>query len=180
MARRLPAREDLRVTMARNNAKLNALIKLHKSDAPTVEIPASVQMKAKRTNKPRDPDAEYESDIQEDIIAMLRVHPKVRIVERHNSGKAMEIGADGKKRFIGYNKVFKIGKVRMRKADIDCTLTNGKRFVVEVKRPPWSRPSDQREYEQENYINHVRAATGYGLFATSVLEVDAALAAIQI
>lgn len=167
--------------MAANNAKLNALIKLHKGqDAERVEIPSTVAMKAKRTQALRDPNAEYESDIQRDIIAMLRVHPKVASVERHNSGTAMEIDSDGNKRFVRYNTVYKVRGVRMRKVDIDCTLINGKRFVCEVKKPPFTRPRDQREYEQENYINHVRAATGYGLFATSVIEVDAALEAIQI
>ena len=143
-------------------------------------IHASVAMGPKRIQKPRDPDAEYESDIQRDIIAMLRKHPKVASVERHNSGTAMEMDSEGNKRFVKYNTVYKVRGVRMRKVDIDCTLINGKRFVCEVKKPPFTRPRDQREYEQENYINHVRAATGYGLFATSVLEVDAALAAIQI
>ncbi len=179
MARK--GREDLRVTMARNAANLNALVKLHKgADAPEVPIPASVQMKAKRTNKPRDPDAEYESDIQDEIIVMLRKHPKVGLVERHNSGKAMEVDAEGKKRFVSYNKVFKVGKVRMRKSDIGCTLKNGKSFVVEVKRPPFEFPRNLREIEQQNYIEHTKASNGYGMFATSVQQVEAALAAIQI
>jgi hypothetical protein len=141
---------------------------------------AQVQLKAKRVMSPRVADGTYESDIQRDIIEMLRKHPKVRIVERHNSGTAVEIGADGQKRFIKYNNVFKVAGVRMRKADIDCTLTNGKRFVVEVKRLPWKAPTDQREREQENYINHVKAATGYGMFATSVQQVRDALDAITI
>lgn len=174
-------REDLRVTMARNNAKLNALVKLHKGeDAQAVPIPASVQMKPKRTNKPRDPDAEYESDIQDDIIAMLRKHPKVGVVEHHNSGKAVEMDSEGKKRFVSYNRVFKIGKVRMRKADIACTLKNGKTFVLEVKRPPFEFPRNLREVEQSNYLQHVRESNGFGLFVTSVQQVEAALAAIQI
>lgn len=134
----------------------------------------------KRAYAKREPDGTYESDIQRDIIEMLKRHPKVAIIERHNSGASSEIGADGKLRFVRFNTVYRVNGVRMRKSDIDCTLVNGKRFVVEVKRPPWRGPTDQREYEQENYINHVRAATGYGLFATSVAEVEEALAAIKI
>ena len=121
-----------------------------------------------------------ETDIQAEIIAMLRKHPKVAIVERHNSGTAVEQNRDGEKRYVRFNTVFKVGGVRMRKSDIDCTLTNGKRFVVEVKRPPWKGPTDQRETEQENYIKHVRASTGYGMFAVSVAQVAGALELIKV
>ncbi len=178
MARRLPARVNLKDQVKRNQA----WAAFASPDGKAPPLPASIAHlgQPKRVQAPRDPSAEYESGIQRDIIAMLRAHPKVASVERHNSGTAMEMDSDGNKRFVKYNTVYKVRGVRMRKVDIDCTLINGKRFVCEVKKPPWARPRDQREYEQENYINHVRQATGYGLFATSVLEVDAALAAIQI
>lgn len=145
-------------------------------------VPKSIaaMIQPKRAMKPRAADGTYESDIQAEIIAFLRAHPKVKIVERHNSGTAVEQGANGGKRFIRYNTVFKVAGVRMRKVDIDCTLVNGRRFVVEVKRPPWTAPTDQREIEQENYIQHVRAATSYGLFATSVRQVSDALDAINL
>jgi hypothetical protein len=145
-----------------------------------VEPKNQTALKAKRVMNPRVVDAIYEADIQADIITMLRKHPKVAVVERHNSGTQVETGQDGSKRFTKFNQIFKVAGVRMRKADIDCTLINGKRFVVEVKRLPWKAPRDQREREQENYINHVKAATGYGMFATSVAQVEAALNAITI
>ncbi len=170
---RIPIRE----TLAANEKALNALMRM--AGKGPVPIHKSVALKAKRVMKARIADGTYESDIQADIIDMLRTHPKVRLVERHNSGTQVEVGADGQKRFTKFNHIFKVNGVRMRKSDIDCTLTNGKRFVVEVKRPPWSEPTDQREREQENYINHVKAATGYGMFATSVAEVEAALNAIK-
>jgi len=31
-------------------------------------------------------------------------------------------------------------------SDLSVTLKNGKRLVIEVKRPPWTKPRDQREF----------------------------------
>jgi len=176
-ARRIAKREDLRDTIARNMRILGALAKSAGKPAP--ELQRSLVMKAKRIMAPRVDDGTYEATIQRDIIAMLRKHPKVSIVERHNSGTAMEQDAEGNKRFIAYNTVFKVGGVRMRKSDIDCQLANGKRLCIEVKRTGWTHPRNQREIEQENYINHVLAATGYAMFATSVAEVEAYLGVIK-
>lgn len=178
MARRFAKREDIRDTIARNMRILDAMAVA--ADKPKQELSKSLQMKAKRVQAARIDDGTYEATIQRDIIAMLRKHPKVRIVERHNSGMAMETNSAGEKRFISYNTVFKVNGVRMRKSDIDCTLTNGKRFVVEVKREGWTRPKNERETEQQNYIEHIRAATGYGMFATSMAEVEAMLDAIAV
>ena len=177
-ARRIAKREDIRDTIARNMGYLSGLAKMAGKSAP--ELSPSLVMKAKRKVAPRVDDGTYEATIQRDIIAFLRKHPKVSIVERHNSGKAMEMNSAGEKRFIAYNTVFKVGGVRMRKSDIDCQLTNGKRLCIEVKRAGWTHPSNQREIEQENYIKHVRAATGYAMFATSVAEVAAMLDSIRV
>lgn len=177
-ARRIAKREDLRDTIARNMRILDAMAV--SANKPKQELAKSLVMKAKRVQAARVDDGTYEATIQRDIIAMLRKHPKVSIVERHNSGTAMEMDSQGNKRFIAYNTVFKVQGVRMRKADIDCQLKNGKRFCVEVKRPPFSVPRNQREVEQENYIQHVLASTGYAMFATSVAEVEIYLASIEV
>ena len=177
-ARRIAKREDLRETVARNMRILDAMAA--SANKPKQELHHSLVMKAKQVRAARVDDGTYEATIQRDIIAFLRKHPKVRIVERHNSGTAMETNSAGEKRFISYNTVFKVNGVRMRKSDIDCTSTNGKRFVVEVKRAGWTRPKNERETEQQNYIEHVRAATGYGMFATTVAEVEAMLQTIQV
>jgi len=177
-ARRAAKREDLRDTIARNMRILGALAKSAGKPAP--ELQRSLVMKAKRTMAPRVDDGTYEATIQRDIIAFLRKHPKIAIVERHNSGTALEVDMRGQKRFIAYNTVFKVQGVRMRKSDIDCQLINGKRLCIEVKRTGWTHPRNQREIEQENYINHVLAATGYAMFATSVAEVEAYLGGITV
>lgn len=178
MRRTKPAREDLRDTIARNMRILDAMAV--SANRPKQELAKSLQMKAKRVQAARIDDGTYEATIQRDIIAMLRKHPKVALVERHNSGKAMEMDSQGNKRFIAYNTVFKVGGVRMRKSDIDSQLTNGKRLCIEVKRAGWTHPRNQREVEQQNYINHVLASTGYAMFATSVAEVEVYLQGIKV
>jgi len=175
MARRSAARKSMRDVYADNNAADRFYASMA-GVAPQNQI----EVKAKRTVAPRVDDGTYEATIQRDIIAFLRKHPKVKIVERHNSGTAMEVNSVGEKRFIAYNTVFKVGGVRMRKSDIDCQLANGKRLCIEVKRAGWTRPRNQREVEQENYINHVLASTGYAMFATSVAEVEIYLASIAV
>ena len=178
MARRIAKREDIRDTIARNMRILDAMAVA--ANKPKQELSKSLVMKAKRVQAARIDDGTYEATIQRCIIAMLRKHPKVAIVERHNSGKAMEMNSAGEKRFIAYNTVFKVGGVRMRKSDIDSQLINGKRLCIEVKRAGWTHPRNQREIEQENYIKHVLASTGYGMFATSVAEVEAYIAGIPV
>lgn len=180
MAARRTGRIDLRDQIKANRAALL----LYAAGRPLMETPDSLKYldKPRRKNKPRveSEDDPYESTIQADIIAMLKKHPKVALVERINSGKAKEIGADGKPRFIPYNKVYRVNGIRMRKSDIDCTLINGKRFVCEVKRKDWKRPTDTRETEQANYIASIKASTGYGMFARSVAEVEAYLETIAV
>lgn len=178
MARRIAKREDIRDTIARNMRILDAMAV--SAGKPKQELAKSLQMKAKRVQAARIDDGTYEATIQRDIIAFLRKHPKVSIVERHNSGKAMEMNSAGEKRFIAYNTVFKVSGVRMRKSDIDCQLVNGKRLCIEAKRAGWTHPRNQREIEQENYLKHVLASTGYAMFATSVREVEIYLDSIAV
>ena len=179
-ARRIAKREDLRETVARNMRILDAMAV--SAGKPKQELSPSLAMKAKRKNKPRvdDPNDPIESVIQDRIVAMLRKHPKVKLVERTNSGKARETNADGSVRYVTFNTIYKVNGVRMRKADLDCTLVNGKRLVIECKRKGWTHPRKQSEVEQQNYIQHVLASTGYGMFATSVAEVEIYLASIAV
>lgn len=117
------------------------------------------------------PPQPLESDIQKAIITYLLKHPKIGLVERINSGAASGEDAHGNRTFVRFHKIY---AHNMRKVDIECTLKGphgGKRLVIEVKRPPWTKPRDEREREQENYINHVYSLGGYGLFACSLEQV---------
>lgn len=122
------------------------------------------------------PPAPLETDIQRAIIEFLLRHPKIGLVERINSGAAVGENSHGKKTFVRFNKIY---AHNLRRVDIDCTLTGpsigGKRFVIEVKRPPWTKPTDQREIEQANYIDLIYSLGGHGMFAVSVEQVAAYL-----
>ena len=108
-----------------------------------------------------------ERDVQKTIIAGLRLHPDVGLVERVNSGTAVEQNADGSKRYIDFHHVYPVaGHPRMRPSDLHVTLRGGRRLAIEVKRPGWKKPTDEREREQAAYLNHIQALGGYGIFAT--------------
>jgi len=107
--------------------------------------------------------APNEGDVQKPIIEMLIKHPMVAWVERHNSGVMQKEG-----RYVRYHKVY---KQKVRKADLDCQLKNGKRLVIEVKKPGWTKPTDEREREQAAYISMVQEFGGFGMFAVSVEQV---------
>jgi hypothetical protein len=117
----------------------------------------------------RDGRRPLEKDIQKDIISMLRVHPKVALVEAHNSGAAYMTGRNGEEFPMWFNHIYMKG---LRMPDVHATLKGGaRRFVIECKRPPFKGPRDEREREQAAYLKVINEAGGIGIFATSVDDV---------
>jgi hypothetical protein len=114
-----------------------------------------------------------EADIQKAILGYLQLCPKVAFALRVNSGTFVERGDDGKERYIQANRLIKI---KGRVVDVVGMLTDSRFFAVEVKRPGWTRPRNEREEDQEKFINAVKANGGIGLFATSVDDVIARIA----
>lgn len=114
-----------------------------------------------------------EADIQKSILGFLQLCPKVAFVMRVNSGTFVERGSDGKQRYIQANRLLKI---KGRVVDVVGQLVDGRFFAVEVKRPGWTHPRNEREEDQEKFINAVNENGGIGLFATSVDDVMEALA----
>jgi hypothetical protein len=128
-------------------------------------------------------DGRSEGEIQGDIISLLKRHPKIVFFERVNSG-AMQVG----NRFVRFNKVYSGGQ-DFRTVDLQCTLKDGRRFVIECKEADWKAPDwdalmkkermlsdkESRELGQKNYIDAVIEAGGIGIFATSVDDVLNAL-----
>lgn len=150
------------------------------SGKPRVEIrdiPAAPKKRA-----PSQPsNIPLEADVLKQIIDGLRMHPMIGLVERVNSGSAVETNSDGSQRHIRFHHVYRVDERRMRSVDIHCTLKpSGKRFVIEVKRPGWKQPRDDREREQQAYIDRVRECGGHGLIATSWEEVAAYLGARRV
>ena len=115
-----------------------------------------------------------EAEVQRAIIGYLCGHPRVALVERHNSGAVHDAQ---KGYYIEFHHLYSRGfkGEKMRKPDICGMLRDGRYYAIEVKRQGWRKPSDQREIEQENYLLHVRACGGIALFATCVDDVGAVL-----
>jgi hypothetical protein len=181
--KRKPIRQSLRDQMLGHQRSMDMYAQL--AGKPAVEI-RDVHPEPK-TRALRDPTAErapLESEIQDDIIARLRAHPMVGLVTRVNSGSAVETNSDGSHRHIAYHHIFSVRGMRFRMVDIDVTLGGpgpwaGKRLVIEVKRPPWTKPTDERERGQEALIAFVQRCGGYGTFATSWEDVDKLLERIR-
>lgn len=166
-------REDFRERLAANQKSLDILAALTGKPRIIINMPPPRKKRAPKSHEFKlTENRPLESDIQKDIIKMLLAHPKVGLVERINSGAAMETSADGSTRYIKFNRIYAHG---MRKVDLDCTLMDGRRMVIEVKRPPWKLPKDDREKEQAAYIAAINRLGGFGMFATSVESVLAAL-----
>lgn len=174
----LTMRKTLRQTLEENQMQSDFLSDLMGNPRRENKMLQELGPKKERTPKKEkefklvSPPQPLESDIQKAIITYLLKHPKIGLVERINSGAASGEDAQGNKTFVRFHKIY---AHNLRKVDLECTLKGphigGKRLVIEVKRPPWTKPRDQREREQENYINHVYSLGGYGLFACSLEQV---------
>ena len=164
-------RLSFRETLQKNQRSLDLYAALAgKPPTPNKLLEA---LPAPRTRAPSKPSIiPLEKDVQKAIIAGLRVHPMVGLVERVNSGTAVERNADGSERHIDFHHVYSVPGRKMRAVDVHCTLKpSGKRFVIEVKRPGFNGPRSVREHEQLSYIQHVRDCGGFGMFACAWEEV---------
>ena len=110
-----------------------------------------------------------ERDIQKAIIQALRLHPRVIKVVRFNSGGSIHRGADGRDQLV----LFSSEPV----PDLFVLLKGGFAWL-EVKRPSFKSPRDEREERQARFLAAVREAGGIGCFVRSVDEAIDAIAAI--
>lgn len=165
---RTVARLSLRDQLLRNQQSMDLYAALN--DKPRVEITGIPP--APKPRAPSTSTVPLERDVQKAIIDGLRRHPRVALVERINSGSALESNADGSKRYIEFSRVYRVDERDLAAVDIHCTLRpHGQRFVIEVKRPGWRGARTPREIAQSNYIDVVIASGGRGIFATSWDEV---------
>ena len=113
------------------------------SPKPMGEIfPPEQERKARATPKPSD--RPLEKDVQKEILAAVKAHPKVAFCGRFNRGIAKEGN-----RFIQYNTVAGF-------TDLHGMTVGGKAFYIEVKRDKSGRVSDA----QNAFISLVRQAGG--------------------
>lgn len=109
------------------------------------------------TPKREDPPTPYESEVQRDVLAVLRVHPKVAWAKRMNSG-AFLVGEPGAQRFV--RAAFKGC------ADILGQMRDGRFLAVECK-----RAGEKPTPEQAAFLEHVRAHRGVAFVARSIDDV---------
>ena len=62
-------------------------------------------------------------------------------------------------------------------SDLAGVLNGGRAYYLEIKRPGWKGPKDDREHDQAAFLDRMRAAGAIAEFVTSV---DAALAALGV
>lgn len=189
MARNFKFRPSLADTKRANLAAMEAMAHPEMSDAGRqhlAELRASVKPKQERgPRKPRGvEDGESEATVQKNIIAMLVKHPRVQLVIRTNSGAVNSGGY-----YVEFNHVFLPHRFRvpwpgvtpdMLISDLQVLLTDGTWMAIECKEEKWTRTygtSDKaiREQGQANYLAHVRACNGIGIFATCIGDVEAVL-----
>lgn len=109
-----------------------------------------------------------ESDIQRQIVDYLLNHPKVGLVMRFNSGAV----TDGEY-YVKFAHIYSKGNQgeKLRMPDLYVLLKSGRTLWIEVKREGWTSPKDAREIEQRNFLRHIVACGGNGIFATSFQDV---------
>lgn len=114
-----------------------------------------------------------EAPVLKAIGQLIANHPRVLLGVRQNNGAMFRDGEGGKQIPIWFYRIIR--------AKVDMVLTDywgivqipgaAFRFVpfmIEVKKPSWTKPSGEREHKQLEAILMVKYAGGLGGFATSV------------
>lgn len=157
-------RETLRDTIARNQASMDLYAAL--SDRPRVVLTAPTPPKPRAPRKPST-DA-TEADVMRAVFDLLRTHRRVAWFMRLNSGAVQ----DGDRYTVFYRLYMRGDPGRTKGAsDYLGQLTDGRLFLVEVKRPGVTRGT----VEQEMLIGACQAAGGVAGIAQSVEDVIALL-----
>lgn len=169
VAKKPTFRASLRDQQRAVKSAMEGMARLH---GVTLPEGALSDVKEKQMRTPTVKTTKSEAEVQSEIIDYLVRHPSVALVERINSGAVYNAsGAFIKFHHIYTPKRFKNGsqqRVGFRAPDLHVTLIDGKRCVIECKAEGWTKPCNEREYEQRNYIEHIVQHGGIGFFANSV------------
>ena len=153
-------RETLRDTIARNQQSMDLYAAL--SDRPRVVLTAPPPPKPR---KPREPSTRAtEGDVMRAVFDLLRRHRRVAWFMRLNSGAV----SDGD-RYTTFYRLYLPGRPGISKGASDYLgqLTDGRLFLVEVKRPGVTRGT----VEQEMLIGACQAQGGVAGVCQSVDDV---------
>lgn len=128
-----------------------------------------------------------ESDVQREVAAVLRAHPRVILAWRQNSGSSVRTIANGETVPVNFWYWMKhppfadkyedglllpdiLGIVAGADGIASCAW-----LAIETKAPDWRKPTSKRERHQAAFLEIVRRNGGIGLFATSGQAVSDAL-----
>lgn len=159
-------RQTLRDTIARNQQSMDLYAAL--SDRPRIVLTAPPPPKPR---KPREPSTKAtEGDVMRAVFDLLRRHRRVAWFMRLNSGAV----SDGD-RYTTFYRLYLPGRPGISKGASDYLgqLTDGRLFLVEVKRPGVTRGT----VEQEMLIGACQAQGGVARVCQSVEDVIALLGA---
>lgn len=128
--------------------------------------------KEKVVRAPRKPTEDLEGPVQAAIGELLAAHPKVLFAVRQNSGMMQTEyqNATGqiKSSYVWFYKWVRRRSKKMRITDFWGLLVDGRMFAIETKKPSWTKPTDDREREQLEFLLTVKYAGGVAGFATCV------------
>ena len=116
-----------------------------------------------------------EADVLRAVTDLLAVHPRVLFALRQNSGAASYQRADGTHAPLWMYKWIRSPEP-ITLPDVWGMLYTGRLFFFELKRPGWSKPTDDRERRQALFLDIVREKGAIAEFITDAEEINALLA----
>lgn len=117
--------------------------------------------------KASDP-ADTEAPVIKAISELLATHPKVLFALRVNSGSLPYVNNKGQRIPVQFHRI--LTKQPVRVCDFFGWLKDSRPFAFEAKRPSWRKPSDEREYQQANFLMLIRNIGGVASFVRSADE----------
>jgi len=155
----MKTRKSLRDTLAETQTGMDAWANAFGKPKQDIGVPE------KRAHTKRMADDDSEASVMREVGELLSVHPKVLFAVRQNSGMAY---SESKAPIYFYR--WARSKVKMRISDFWGMLTDGRMLALEVKNRKWTKPSGEREAEQQNFLLTVKYAGGVSGFVTSATQ----------
>jgi hypothetical protein len=153
-------KKSLRDTIAENQKAMNMWAAAHGKPQTDIGVPAKRAPNVKRTA-----DEDTEAAVLREVGQLLANHPKVLFAVRQNSGMAYN---ENKAPIYFYR--WAKSKVKMRISDFWGMLVDGRMFALEAKHRNWTKPSGERDGEQQNFLLTVKYAGGVSGFCTSAAQ----------
>lgn len=153
----MKVKKSLRDTIGETQTGMDAWANAFGKPKQDMGVPQKRAPNVKRTA-----DEDTEAAVLKEVGQLLANHPKVLFAVRQNSGMAYN---EAKAPIYFYR--WAKSKVKMRISDFWGMLTDGRMFACEVKNRAWTKPSGEREGEQQNFLLTVKYAGGVSGFVTS-------------